>query len=239
MSEIPSISIVLPAYRAADHVRDVIPGMIREVEKISSRLEVIIVVNGPRDGTDEAAEALRAADSRVRVVRTDQAGWGRAVRTGLRAATGDVLAYTNLARTPPDVLRTAIVLALAARGSVVKANRRVRDNVVRRAGSVLYNLECRMLFELSVFDVNGTPKVFPAELTELRELRRNDDLIDVEFLAICAARDYQLVEFAVPPLARYSGRSTTNLGSAWRMYTRVFALRREIARRGLSADQSR
>ena len=44
-----------------------------------------------------------------------------------------------------------------------------------------------MLFELSVFDVNGTPKVFPAELTDLRELRRNDDLIDVEFLAICRA----------------------------------------------------
>jgi len=56
--------------------------------------------------------------------------------------------------------------------------------MARRAGSLLYNLECRVLLELSVFDVNGTPKVFPAELTELRELRRNDDLIDVEFLAM-------------------------------------------------------
>ena len=57
MSEIPRVSIVLPAYRAADHIRDVIPGMIREVEKIGSPLEVIIVVNGPRDGTDEAVAA--------------------------------------------------------------------------------------------------------------------------------------------------------------------------------------
>jgi hypothetical protein len=238
MSERSLISIVLPAYRATDHIRDVIPAMIREVETIGEPLEVIIVVNGPHDGTDEAAEALRAADPRVRVLRAESAGWGRAVRTGLQAANGDMLAYTNLARTPPAVLRTAIVLALAARGSVVKANRRVRDSMVRRAGSILYNLECRMLFEMSVFDVNGTPKVFPAELTELRDLHRNDDLIDVEFLAICTARNYQLVEFAVPPLARHSGRSTTNLGSAWRMYTRAFALRREIARRGLSAKRS-
>ncbi len=120
----------------------------------------------------------------------------------------------------------------------MKANRSVRDSAVRRAGSLLYNLECRMLFELSVFDVNGTPKVFPAEFTDLRELRRDDDLIDVEFLAICAARDYQVVEFAVPPLPRHSGRSTTNLRSAWHMYTKVFGLRRELARRGLSADRA-
>ena len=238
MRESSTVSIVLPAYRAADHVRNIIPEMIKEVEKLGAAIEVIVVVNGPRDGTDEAAAELHAADGRVRVLRADDAGWGRAVRTGLQAATGDMLAYTNLARTPPHVLRTAVALAFDSDGSVVKASRRIRDSTARRAGSVLFNLECRMLFELSVFDVNGTPKVFPAELTDLRELRRNDDLIDVEFLAICRARGYQVIEFGVPPLPRHSGRSTTNLGSAWRMYAGSFGLRRELAQRGLSADRS-
>jgi glycosyltransferase involved in cell wall biosynthesis len=212
--------------------------MIEEVDELDASLEVILVVNGPRDGTDEAAEALHLTDSRVRVLRADGAGWGRAVRAGLSVSGGELLAYTNLARTPPAVLRTAIALALDSRGSVVKATRRVRDSPVRRGGSLLYNLQCRLLFDLSVFDVNGTPKVFPSEFADLRDLRRDDDLIDVEFVAICRARGYQVVEFSVPPLARHSGRSTTNLASAWHMYSKVFALRRDLARRGLLADRN-
>ena len=124
-----------------------------------------------------------------------------------------------------------MALAAAVPGSVVKANRRVRDSFFRRAGSVLYNLECRLLFELSVFDVNGTPKVFPAEYTPLRELRRVDDMIDAEFVATCNAFDYQMVEFAVGPLPRHSGSSTTNYKSAWNMYSQAFVLRRDMQRR--------
>ena len=180
---------------------------------------------------------MRRGDPRVRVLHADDAGWGRAVRTGLRAATGELLSYTNLARTPPHVLRTALALALDCRGYVVKAHRRVHDSALRRGGSLLYNLECRKLFDLSVFDVNGTPKVFPAEFTDLREMRRNDDLIDVEFLAVCTAQGYQIVEFSVPALPRYSGASTTSLGSAWRMYVGALALRREFASRAMTTSQ--
>ncbi len=224
----PQVSVVLPAYRDAENVRVVIPEMIKEITKLGISFEVIVVVNGPHDGTDEAAAALQASDPRVRSIRVDGAGWGRAVRAGLETAQGELLAYTNLARTPPHVLRTALALALDCRGFVIKATRRVRDNAIRRAGSVLYNLECRALFDLSVFDVNGTPKVFPSELADLRRLRRNDDLIDVELLAVCSAQDYQVVEFSVPPLPRHSGRSTTNFASAWRMYRGALQLRRQL-----------
>jgi len=213
--------------------------MIDEVEKLGASLEVLLVVNGPRDGTDEAAAELEAVDPRVTALRASDAGWGRAVRTGLAVGTGDYLAYTNLARTPPEVLRTAVTLALDSRGSVVKASRRVRDSAVRRAGSLLYNLECRVLFDLSVFDVNGTPKVFPSDLVDLRDLRRDDDLIDVEFVAICASRGYQVIEFSVPPLPRHTGASTTNVASAWHMYSGAFTLRRQLARRGLLANRNR
>ncbi len=231
----PCVSIVLPAYRDALNVRDVIPEMIREVAKLGVTFEVIVVVNGPRDGTDDAAATLAENDPRVRTLRIDGAGWGRAVRAGLAAANGELLAYTNLARTPPHVLRTSIALALDCRGFVIKATRRVRDNALRRAGSVLYNLECRALFDLSVFDVNGTPKVFPAQLADLRDLRRNDDLLDVELLAICGAQNYPIVEFSVPALPRHSGHSTTNLVSAWRMYKGALQLRRELKSRAVEA----
>ena len=86
MRESSTVSIVLPAYRAVDHVRTVIPEMITEVEKLGAGLEVIVVVNGPRDGTDEAAADLHAADGRVRVAARRRRGVGpsRAHRTPSR-----------------------------------------------------------------------------------------------------------------------------------------------------------
>ena len=60
----------------------------------------------------------------------------------------------------------------------MKANRKIRDNWRRRLGSLLYNLECRALFDLANWDINGTPKVFPRALRprccDLQPRRRPD-----------------------------------------------------------------
>ena len=54
-----------------------------------------------------------------------------------------------------------LAYALAYPEVVLKANRRIRES--RRAGSARSSttLECRALFDLSVWDINGTPKIFP------------------------------------------------------------------------------
>ena len=57
-----------------------------------------------------------------------------------------------------------LLYAAAYPNVVVKANRKIREHWTRRLGSLLYNLECRALFDLSNWDVNGTPKVFPRAL---------------------------------------------------------------------------
>ena len=49
-------------------------------------------------------EALARVDGRIKVVNNPAGGWGLSVRMGLQAASGTVLAYTNTARTDPDLL---------------------------------------------------------------------------------------------------------------------------------------
>jgi hypothetical protein len=53
---------------------------------------------------------------------------GLAVRAGLRAARGDLLCYTNCARTSAADLEQLIRQAMERPGAVVKATRRVRDS---------------------------------------------------------------------------------------------------------------
>lgn len=225
------VSVVLPVHRQAEQVADLGRCFATAIQKVGVDYEILFVVNGPQDGTLEAARAVASSTPHLRVTHTAQAGWGHAVRVGLETAKGDLICYTNTARTPDDVLTAIVAHAITNSGMVVKATRRTRDNWVRRLGSVLYNLECRALFDLPYFDINGTPKVFPREFSALLQLRQDDDLIDAEFMTECRSHGYPVVEIPIVPTPRRGGRSTTSVSSAFRMYAGALALHRDMRRR--------
>jgi glycosyltransferase involved in cell wall biosynthesis len=224
----PVISIVLPVYNEAGYVDSVVGSYRESLKKLPHSFEIILVPNGCRDNSAEVCRALAERDACVRVVESEQGGWGRAVKLGLREARGQILCYTNLARTSPQDLVLHLLYAVAHPQVVIKANRKIRDNWRRRLGGLLYNLECRTLFDLTCWDVNGTPKVFPRDFDKLLGLTRDDDLIDAEFNLICRREGYPLLE--VPTFARGrhgGGKSTTNYSSAVRMYLGAYNLWRE------------
>ena len=227
------ISIVLPVYNQADHLRQVVEEYERALIGVPHRHELLLVVNGCRDNSEEIANELAAQNPGVvRVVVSKPGGWGLAVRLGLRAAEGNIVCYTNLARTQPQDLLLMVLYAVANRGVVIKANRKIRENWRRRLGSLLYNLECRMLFDLEYWDVNGTPKIFDAAThSKLLDLTHQDDLIDLEFNVICHENHYPMLEVPLVSTKRHGGRSTTNLRSAFRMYMGAWMMARHVKAR--------
>jgi hypothetical protein len=119
-------------------------------------------------------------------------------------------------------------LALAGRENVVKATRLIRESWMRRLGSTLYNIQFRLLFRYPVWDVNGTPKVLPRSVFETIPITRDDDLIDAEIIANCSKYKVRVIEVPVRMTARLSGRSTTNVMSALRMFKGLYKLRAGI-----------
>src|SRR5581483_595428 len=188
------------------------------LSELPVRIETVLVINGCSDRSQEICEELAREDSRVTIHCTSRAGWGHAVQEGLARAKGDLLCYTNSARTSPEELAQVVRFAIAYPGVIVKANRKLRESLVRRIGSLLYNLECRTLFDLATWDVNGTPKIFPREYSPLLALRSPDDLIDVEFGVICRRMQYAMVEVPIFSVRRHGGKSTTNWNSALHLY---------------------
>ena len=229
-------SIILPVYRQAGHIE----GIVRELELRLDTLpiphETLLVLNGPDDGSLEICRSLEREFAGVRVIEHDRLGWGGAVRRGLSEATGDLLCYTNSARTTVDTLMVMLEFSLVLPGIVIKANRKTRDSVLRHLGSLIYNLESRALFDLSNFDINGTPKVFPRAFGSLLTLRSTDDLIDLEFLAVCRRQDHLVLEVPVVVTKRRGGASTTTAISAFRMYLGAIRLARRLrAERSIGA----
>ena len=231
MLKVASASVVLPVHNQADHIESVLSEYIASLQRLGISFELLPVVNGPRrDDSLEICQRMQERYGCIRTVCIEESGWGHAVRAGLAEATGDLLCYTNSARTTGKDLLLLLLYGMAHSDCVIKANRKIRESARRRLGSLLYNLECRSLFDLPYWDINGTPKVFHRELGKLLTLSRNDDLIDLEFNAICRAEGYQVIELPIFSSSRRSGKSTTNWGSAFRMYWGAWQLRRLMPR---------
>lgn len=210
-------SVVIPASNQADHIEAVIARFTDTLSALPDPSEVVVVVNNSRDATHQICQRLAEHDSRVRVVQS-QPGWGNAVRAGLGEARGEILCYTNSARTQPADLLLALKYGTVNEEAVVKASRKTRDSLVRRLGSVLFNFEGRMLFGLAIWDINGTPKVLHRALRDELALRQKGDLIDLELAVACKRRGIPIVEIPVYLTKRHGGTSTTSVRSALRMY---------------------
>jgi glycosyltransferase involved in cell wall biosynthesis len=224
-------SVILPVYNQAGHIGEILAEHASVLTKLPFPIEILPVVNGRRlDNSLEVCQSLEARHPVIRTLSIEEGGWGRAVRAGLAAARGDLLCYSNSARTTTSELTLMLLYASVHPDSVVKANRKIRDSWVRRLGSLLYNLECRALFDLAYWDINGTPKVFPRALSDLAELQREDDLIDLEFNVVCRKRQYPVIEVPIFSARRHSGRSTTGLRSAIRMYWGAIQMKRRWGR---------
>lgn len=218
------ISLVLPCRNQADHIGAVLPRYIAPLEELGCDFELVVVPNASTDGTEDVVREFARHDPRVRVAVNPHGGWGLSVRTGLEAARGSTLAYTNTARTDPTIVPDFVQRHLES-GALVKARREARNAPLREVGSFLYNLEARLVFGLRCSDVNGTPKVFSRRLFESASLKEPGDLLDLELMVGAHRHEVPIVEIPVRGFSRHGGKSSTTLKSAWRMYHGALRLR--------------
>jgi glycosyltransferase involved in cell wall biosynthesis len=224
MTGTPRVSIVLPVYNQADHIATLLKEYQTALDRVLSNYEIILVINGCTDSSLTVCRKISESDPRVRVIESQQLGWGKAIQMGMAAATGQLLCYTNSARTSAADLTLLVLYGIANPGTVIKANRKKRSSFLRRLGSLLYNLQCRSFFDLSVWDINGTPKVFDQGLLKKLDLSSDGDLIDLEFNVKCRRLNLPIIEVPIFATSRHSGKSTTNLKSAFRLYDGAFRM---------------
>jgi len=233
----PFASLILPIHNQADHIGRVIGGFLADFTKLERPCELVLVPNGCRDASAEICGewAARQPES-VRMVTLERGSWGSAINAGIAAARGEIIGYTNSARTRPETATLMLAYAIAYPETALTATRRIRESAIRRAGSVLYNFECRRLFDLATWDIDGTPKFFPRKFHHLMKLDSEGELYDLEWMRACRYAGYPLIEIPIYPTERFGGRSTTNLRSAARMLLGAYRLREQELRSPASGD---
>lgn len=159
-SPTPRVSIVIPAYNEAE----VIGGVLDEIRTLELDCEVIVVNDGSADNTGEVAKSR----SGVRVVEHPyNIGNGAAVKTGIRAARGEIILLMDGdgQHPPQDIPR---ILACMDRFDMVVGARASTSNVAphRRLANWLYNMLASYIVARKVDDLTSGFRAIRANIAK-------------------------------------------------------------------------
>jgi dolichyl-phosphate beta-glucosyltransferase len=90
------ISLIIPMYNESAIIADAVKTFSSYMEKRFADWELIFVDDGSADGCGDVVASASEQDARIRLCRyTPNRGKGHAVRTGVLAAEGDIILFTD------------------------------------------------------------------------------------------------------------------------------------------------
>ena len=90
------VSLIIPMYNESSIIEEAVRTFSEYMKKTFKDFELIFVDDGSTDGCGDVVEAAHEKDARIRLCRyTPNHGKGYAVRTGVLAAEGDLILFTD------------------------------------------------------------------------------------------------------------------------------------------------
>jgi glycosyltransferase involved in cell wall biosynthesis len=216
----PALTLILPCYNEAERLPRTLATYLESLPPAPAAVEVLVVDDGSADGTAEVAGAVAAGDGRLRVIRcATHRGKGFAVRTGMLAASGDLVVFTDADGSygPADVERIVAALAGAPVAIGSRDLRHQATSSARQLASRLFNQAMRSVLELPFKDTQCGLKGFRRQAAqelfrratvdgfafdaEVLYLARRLDLLVAEVAVAAEERDGSKVRIAVDALA--------------------------------------
>lgn len=255
------LSLILPVYGGAHWIEENLRAVLRSLEKLDRRFELIVVCDGDHDLVSHAARRVADADGRVRVYHYPQnQGKGFAVSFGVAQARGRLIGWldADLDIDPEVIVRAERCFETAEIDAAIGSKRHDDSAVeyppIRRLYSWGYQLLVRTLFRLDVRDTQVGAKLFRREMlttvTPLLLVKRW--AFDLEVLAVGAEFGFdRIVEVPVRLAYRFSGTSinwkavrfmlTDTLAIGYRLHIRHWYARRfaSLRRQRAAAEEAR
>jgi glycosyltransferase involved in cell wall biosynthesis len=197
------ISVVVPVYNEAKTISE----LLARIRAVPIEKEIILVDDCSTDGTREVLTREAEAPGTRLLLHAVNQGKGAAVRTGLRAITGDVVIIqdADLEYDPADypVLLRPIQMG---RSKVVYGSRFLGEHKAmyfwHAVGNKMLTLVCNILFDTTLTDMETCYKVFTADIARGLTLKSNRWGFDPEITAKILKAGHRIYEVPIS----YNGR---------------------------------
>jgi dolichyl-phosphate beta-glucosyltransferase len=233
----PALTLILPCYNEAERLPGTLQALLAHLPVTPGEVEVLVVDDGSTDATLTVAEAMAAVDGRIRVLgyRSNR-GKGFAVRTGMLAARGELVVFTDAdgSYQPSDLDRVVGALGQAPVAIGTRAGGACGP-VARRAASRVFNLAIRGALGLPFGDTQSGLKGFrrAAARQIFSQARVDGFAFDVEVLWLARQLSLEVAEVHVQAMER-QGSKVQMLADALEMLGEVWAVRRARTSRAVA-----
>jgi len=196
------VSVIIPVYNEEKTIEKII----KRVEKLPFKKEIIVVNDGSTNGTKEILKELNPKKVRVFSHRKNM-GKGAAVRTGLKKATGEIIVIqdADLEYSPED-LPKLIKPILKDKADVVYGSRFM---TVKHHPSLLYygnrflTFLTQLLFMKKITDMETCYKVFRKKVIKGIRIKSDHFDFEPEITAKIFKKDVRFLELPIS----YHGRT--------------------------------
>jgi len=223
---IKSVSFVFPMFNESENIAETVRRASALAKEISADYEIVVADDASTDGSGSIVEAIAARDPHIKCVRLKvNAKFGGALSAGLKAASKDVIIYTD-ADFPAKEEDIKKALGLLDGADVVTAYSLViKDASLKRiVMSKVYNFLIQLLFGLHLRDINSGLKVYRKKVLEGLDLRSKSPFIDVEIFAEAARKGFTIKQYGLIFELRTKGSSKiSRLGVVMRTFADMLA----------------
>jgi glycosyltransferase involved in cell wall biosynthesis len=182
------ISIVMPAHNEQGYLEPAIKAVVAAGRDRNMPFEVVVAENGSTDATHTEAEGLAATFPEVTVLTLPVADYGRALKAGFLASSGDVVVNFDVDFVDLGFLDEAVALVAGHDADIVVGSKRSpgsddQRRAGRRAVTAVFSLVLRHGFGLHVSDTHGVKALNRVNLLPLVQMCQfGGDIFDTELI---------------------------------------------------------
>ena len=249
ISDRPFLSVVIPAYNEERRLPQTLQSVVDYLAQQSYASEVIVVDDGSGDKTAQVVESFRTLHPIVALIRNDHRGKGYAVRTGMLAAQGHIVLFSDAdLSTPIEEIAQLLPWFEHGYGLVIGSRegsgaKRLHEPFYRHIMGRVFNFVVRLLTVRGIDDTQCGFKAFRDDVardlfTRMKLYGENAQAVtgsmvtgfDVEILFIGYKSGYKIKE--VPVEWRYGNESKVNpLKDSFELFRDVLMVRWNDLRR--------
>lgn len=222
----PRLSLIIPAFNEQSRIDRTLQDAWEYLSAQPYAFELILSDDGSTDSTADIGRAFASGRDSVRVVSINHGGKAAAIRAGMRAARGEIIAFTDADLATPISYLQSFIAAIENGADVVIGSRegtgasRVGEPVYRHLMGRAFNHLVQTVMLPGIDDTQCGFKAFTrfasAEITRRARLYVDQETItaarvtafDVELLVIARKLGLKIVE--IPVIWTYGAESKVN-----------------------------